>query len=194
MNRSMKYLALSFLCAFACGARAADALPKGWIVAGSKPANYEFGVDTAVTQESSRSAYIRFRAQVQDVGGFGTLMQTIAPDAYRGKRIRLSGLLKTQNANTAQMWMRVDGPNATVLGFDNMNNRLLNGTSDWKRYDIVLDVPVNGTAIAFGFLLEGTGEVWADAFRLEEVGMDTPVTGGLPRVLPKAPANLNFEE
>ena len=34
--------------------------------------------------------------------------------------------------------------------------------SDWRKYDVVLDVPSEAQNIAFGVLLAGEGQVWTD--------------------------------
>ncbi len=91
--------------------------------------------------------------------------------------------------------MRVDGEGGRQLGFDNMVNRAVKGTTDWKEYSIVLDVPENSKSINYGVLLGGDGEVWFDSFKLEEVGKDVPVTNLTKEPkLPAAPSNLGFEE
>jgi hypothetical protein len=190
--RRTGFFCLVMLMATPSAASAVEGTPKGWNTAGSKPYNYEFGLDETVTQKGAKSAYIKFRSTAKDPDGFGTLMQTVAPDAYRGKRVRLSASMKTQDAEAAEMWMRVDGPNARVLSFDNMGDRAVRGTVDWKNYEIVLDVPQESIDVAFGFFLQGKGMVWADAFKVEIVGTDVPVTSRIP--LPKAPQNLNFDQ
>jgi len=164
-------------------------LPKGWFRAGSTPAAYDMGVQAGDRHPGDRNAYIR---SLPKDGGFGTLMQTIDASAYRGKRMRLSGYLRARDATSAAMWMRLDGSGQRVVGFDNMGDRSLHGSTDWKRCEIVLDVPDSARTIAFGFLLEGKGEVLADDFRLEEVGKDVPVTGKGEPALPVAPVNLDF--
>lgn len=70
-------------------------------------------------------------------------MTYIMPDEYLGKRIRLNGYVKNEKiTGWAGMWMRVDGTDKnTSLAFDNMANRAIGGTSDWTKYEIVLDVP-----------------------------------------------------
>lgn len=170
---------------------ASAAPPPGWIIAGNVPANYMFAVDTATPVSGSKSAWIAARPTATATG-FGTLMQMIAADDYRGSRLRLSGYLRTENADRSQMWMRVDGPNHDVLAFDNMDSRPVTGTTEWRRYEIVLDVPRNSVDFAFGFLLAGGGKVWGAGFRLEKVGTTVPVTSQDP-TLPRQPRNLDFE-
>ena len=104
-------------------------------------------------------------------------MQGIKADDYRGKRVRLSGYVKGENiAQYAGLWLRVDGAGYS-LNFDNMSNRPIKGTTDWKKYEVVLDVPEESIAIAFGILLRGEGQVWIDDLQLEVVGQDMPTTG-----------------
>ncbi|MDB5972732.1 MAG: transcriptional regulator [Hydrocarboniphaga sp.] len=163
----------------------------GWITAGSAPADYDFGTDTTQAVQGTSSAYIKAKAAT--AGGFGTMMQTISADHYRGKRVQLSAMLKTQDARRAQMWMRVDGaPGGKPLAFDNMDERPLVGSADWTRCEIVLDVPAEAQAIAFGFFLSGTGKVWADSFALDVVTATQPATGAAI-TLPAEPVNPGFE-
>jgi hypothetical protein len=183
-------LSLSCLSCFATFA----AVPAGWIVAGSSPKDYEFSQDSNTASSGHYSALIAARPGVVP-NGFGTLMQTIDAENYRGGRWRLSGYLKTSGATRAQMWMRVDGPDRKVVSFDNMDARPVTGTTGWTRHEIVLDVPSESMDIAFGFLLTQGGKVWGDNFRLEKVGAEVPVTSPATAatVLPKEPVNIDFE-
>ena len=73
--------------------------------------------------------------------GFGTLMQMIAADDYRGGRWKLiRAHAHGRRARRRRLWMRVDGPDRKVNAFDNMDDRPVTGDSEWKRYEIVLDV------------------------------------------------------
>lgn len=108
-------------------------------------------------------------------GGMGTLSRTVPAARWRGKRVRLSANLRTQNAGRAQMWMRIDGPNRQVLALDDMQSRPIRGTSRWRRYSIVLNVPASATHINYGFLLAGSGTVWANDFSINETRV--PTTG-----------------
>ncbi|MBN1446484.1 MAG: hypothetical protein JXA28_01035, partial [Bacteroidetes bacterium] len=109
--------------------------------------------------------------------GFGSWENTIAADSYRTKRLRFSAYLKTENvSNFAGLWMRVDGPNRKVLAFDNMQDRGVSGTTDWIRYEIVLDVPTAADSIYLGTLLVGDGKVWTGSLMLDVVGNDVPIT------------------
>ncbi|WP_090452916.1 hypothetical protein [Dyella sp. OK004] len=166
------------------------ATPTGWFVAGTARESYDVGTQAGDRRPGDRNAFIRAKPESS---GFGTLMQTIRADTYIGKRLRLSGFMRTKDAISAAMWMRIDGSNKEVVGFDNMSSRPLRGNTEWRRYEIVLDIPDNAKAIAFGFLLEGNkGEVLADDFKLDVVSKDVPLTGTANPLLPATPVNMDF--
>ena len=188
--RSCYLMAVILPCALPGLARAAA--PAGWTIAGSAPTHYVFALEASSPVKQSKSALIAAKPGATR-NGFGTLMQMIAAENYRGSRVMFSGDLRTRRAGRAQMWMRVDGAYHQVLAFDNMSSRPIKGTTRWKRYDVVLNVPKNSVAIAFGFLLGGPGKVWAADFRLKKVGDAVPTTSTAP-VLHRTPRNLNFEQ
>jgi hypothetical protein len=82
-----------------------------------------------------------------------------------------------------------------MLAFDNMQSRPIKASTDWTKYDVVLDVPEQAEQISFGLLLTGRGETWVDDMKFEVVGKDVPTTGAsLTGKVPEAPTNLGFEE
>lgn len=171
-----------------------DQIPKGWFAAGSNPSEYEMGIDNSNFENGHSCAYIESKAPKENE--FGTLMQTISAENYLGKRLQLSGYVKSENVKGwSGIWMRIDGENNQQLGFDNMRNRTIKGTTDWKKYKIVLDIPSNSKTINYGVLLGGDGKVWFDNFKLTEVDKNVLVTNFIKEnKLPSQPINLDFEE
>jgi hypothetical protein len=166
----------------------AQAAPGGWVLAGSKPASYDAGTDKSVKRSGQASGFLK--SKEPKIEGFGTLMQTIGPSRYAGKRLRLSAAVKVdQVAAWAGLWLRIDGNGSSPLAFDNMEERPIVGTADWKSYEVVLDVPKDAKAIAFGVLLSGTGRLWIDDVKLESVSLSVPLT----HKAREAPENLDFE-
>ena len=165
--------------------------PNGWIATGKAPDDYEFAIDHAERHSGTRSARIRARESPRD---FATLMQEILADDHRG-RVRLSGWIKTERVERGWcgLWMRVDGANGRVLAMDNMVTRPIKGTTDWTRYQVVLDVSEHAAQISFGVIFHGTGAVWLDDVALELVGADVPVTAPAAAEKPRKPQNLDFE-
>ena len=132
-------------------------VPKNWFAAGNEPDSYRMGTDPTVTMNGRHAATIQ--SIEPEIDGFGTLMQQCLPSEYAGKRVRMSGYMKSQDvAGWAGFWFRVDGQGARSLAFDNMHGRAVRGTTGWKKYEIVLDVPQQATNLAYGALLDGTEE------------------------------------
>lgn len=169
--------------------------PAGWAKNGAKADMYVVGVDATETWGGMPSAYVQSLTPSVD-GGFGGMMQTTSAESYVGKRVRLSGWIKTQEANEGgQLWLRVDGQErGQTLQFDNMNNRAVKGTSDWQEASVVLDVPPGASALAYGFFVKGGGKMWVNGQRIEEVGPEVPSTNMYKKpLLPPAPRNLGFD-
>ena len=162
---------------------------KGWFLAGSKPSSYEIGV----VNDSERKGKVGFLKSKEKVkGGFGTIMQTFSSENYLGKKLKLSGYIKTQDVTGwVGMWMRVDGKEKGSLSFDNMGDRKIKGTTAWTKYEIILDVPKASTSINYGVLLDKTGTVWLDDLTFEEVKNDAKSTG---RTMKMKPSNASFED
>ena len=55
-------------------------------------------------------------------------MRMFSAYEYRGKRMRMSASMKTENADSAQLWLLLDREKATV-GFDSMGDRAVIETS-----------------------------------------------------------------
>jgi len=55
-------------------------VPRGWFLAGTKPAEYEVGVDADQPYQGHASASLKSRTL--SVDGFATLMQSVRPDGW----------------------------------------------------------------------------------------------------------------
>jgi hypothetical protein len=146
-----------------------------WFMAGKRPQDYFYGKDDRAAYEGKKTSYLKAKETISTgEHDFGTLMQKIGTDSYRNKRVRFSAVVKSEEVqNWAGLWMRVDGPESgLILGFDNMQDRPIKGTTDWQTYEIVLDVAEESTYICFGFLLCGRGQLWFSEVQLEVVGDD----------------------
>jgi AraC-like DNA-binding protein len=168
--------------------------PIGWILAGSHPGDYEKSIDLVNVHQGRASGRLQSRAEAPE--GFGTMMQTFHAKNYRDKRYELSAFIQTENVTGwCGLWMRVDGKDEEVLQFDNMGDRSITGSQQWHKYHVVLDIPAESEAIAFGVLLMGEGKVWVDSIRFDEVSRDVPSTNMEEQaLLPDQPINLDFEE
>jgi hypothetical protein len=152
-----------------------------WYQAGDDLTDYAVSVDPNGT--CGRAAAV-VQSTANAPQGFSTIMEELAPDAWRGKRVKLSVHVKSdQVSGWAGVWMRVDSRTEVladndigVTAFDNMQDRPITGTSDWHRYEVVLDVDPRAVDIAYGVLLDGPGKVWVDEASFAVVDDETPVT------------------
>ena len=148
-----------------------------WFKTGSAKDDYVMRIDSVNTHNNN---YVFTLQSVADAGeNFGTMMQYIKAAGYLGKRVKMSAYVKTKDVkNWSGIWMRVDQEGSEqYLSFDNMYNRPIKGATDWTKYEIVLDVPAAASNIAFGELLNGTGQVWIDNVSFEVVDASVPATG-----------------
>lgn len=172
-----------------------EQLLKGWKLSGSHPFQYQMGIDRENVHKGRASGFLKANS-VQSEGEFATMMQEFKAKKYVGKRLKLSGFIKSMKVNGfCGFWMRVDDALGDVLQFDNMSDRPITGDTEWNYYQVVLDVPENSAVIAFGVLLSGNGQVWIDELQFEEVDQQTPTTNiDFSADLLEEPINLSFEE
>lgn len=151
--------------------------PAGWMARGLTPQDYEMFADSTVHYGGKAGASVKAKESAT-TKSWSDMGQVIEPDEYRGKRVRLSGYLKSADAGWTSFWLRIDAPtfDAIPLAFDNMGSRQVKGTTDWKKYELVLDVPSEASLIAFGVMLGGKGQIWVDELHLEVVGQDVAST------------------
>tara|TARA_B100000609_G_scaffold198945_1_gene199940 strand:+ start:4186 stop:6993 length:2808 start_codon:yes stop_codon:yes gene_type:complete len=164
-------------------------VPEGWSVVGN-PKGFEIGIDRKTYYDGHASAYIkRIQAATKGHRGFLGLRQHFRAAPYRGKRIRLSGYLKTSHPNShAFVTLRVNDDHKR-LTFGNTEFTVLRkgakyhsgvvGKKGWKRHEIILDVPKHATNMMLTcFTFDGRGTLWCDAFRIEIVDKGIPVNNG----------------
>lgn len=134
---------------------------KGWYHGGE---GYEAGADTEVVYQGKKSLRIKSISE----GKFGVGTSSFPAQDAAGKRLRYSGYIKTEEVvnGYAGLWWRVDGKDGT-LGFDNMGDRGVTGTTDWTKYEINLDIDSTVVNINFGVLMPGQGTAWFDALSIE---------------------------
>jgi erythromycin esterase-like protein len=126
-----------------------------------------------------RAKYRRIR-EAQRSGTFGVTTFRFPVEQARGKRVRFSGFIRTEDLSSgwAGLWWRVDGDEGgehKTLAFDNMARRGPRGTTEWTEYTVELDVSEEAVNINFGVLMPGNGKAWFDGLRVE---LDGDVYGG----------------
>ncbi|MDF1697768.1 MAG: S41 family peptidase [Saprospiraceae bacterium] len=162
-------------------------LPTEWF----KMGHFNASVDKSIFQSGKQSGFVESAGSKEEFGGIGYGI----PSKYIGKEITLSGYIKIENVSDGfvGLMLRLDGK-SQPMGFDNMQDRQITGTHDWKMYTVTLPYSEKVDRIIVGGLLVGKGKAWFDNF---EVTIDGKTVQGMPVVeKPKAKADLDneFEE
>ena len=119
----------------------------GWNDFGSS--SYIVALDSNHVKSGKYSASVEFKEGKPDY----KVWVFVIPDSYSGKKIKLTGYIKTENVTDgyAGLLMNIDPSTA----FDNMKRNRVKGTTDWKKYEITLDInPEKTQEIIVGGLLD----------------------------------------
>ena len=147
-----------------------------WIVSGLNW-QYVYGVDTSGPQGLA-SAFLKSTVADAEVVH---LQQALTPHNYRGKYLRFSCQIKAEDVEQrAHLSIRVMTPpvlrRAERLrqGMGPRQEKWVQGTQEWMRYELTLPVPVpeEARSIIFGLSLRGTGQVWLANPQLEVIEPD----------------------
>ncbi|CAN5607178.1 hypothetical protein BH11BAC1_BH11BAC1_28430 [soil metagenome] len=145
---------------------------KGWEPASPQNDKYEIKISNGDRLGDDPVNYIKSKEDI--IEGSGAMYRCLALEPYRGKRVRMNVWAKT-NAVTkeegARFWFlgKWDGENI----FD---EAVINGTTDWKKYSIVLDISQYAYMTTYGVVLEGNGQIWFKNISFEIVDNTVPVT------------------
>lgn len=148
--------------------------------------NYIIGIDSTDFKSGNHSLSIACNEGEPSY----SLVAFEIPENYEGKKITLSGYIKTKDVKNgfAGLWMRID----PSIAFDNMQNRGITGTTEWTKYEITLDLfPDQTERVVIGALLVGSGKMWVDDFNVSVDG--TTITELKPLLKEIEPAKLDKE-
>lgn len=180
-----KVFAAAPLVAFLVVASANDVvMPSSWSSASTGKSSKAFviGLDPQVTWQGQRSITVRAQVPADDID-YGAAIQYVTAHGYEGRRVRFSGVLKTDGITqwagvflqsnpdgVESYWgsrSRDDPPRGSGSG---------PGSADWRRVGVVIDVPAASGTMSMGLVLVGNGQAWLSDLRFEEVGPEVPVT------------------
>lgn len=132
-----------------------NGIPIGWTKSYSE--NYTVSLDSTTVKKGKYSILIEFNGGSVDYKSFNFTI----PDSYYGKKITLSGYIKTENVTDgfAGLLLKIEPD----IAFNNMEESGVKGTVDWNKYEIVLEMnPLKTEKIIFGGFLAGKGKMWLD--------------------------------
>jgi erythromycin esterase len=135
---------------------------------GAGGTGYEIAVDQ--TEFMSGAQSLRVRSFNPPTNGLGVASQLLPLQQVRGRHLRISGWIKTNNViGYAAIWLRVDGTSGFIT-LDNMSQTGPYSNTDWTFYQYDRDVSANGVQVVFGVFLSGSGTAWFDGLQIEVDG------------------------
>jgi hypothetical protein len=186
-----------------------QATPVGWFFRAEVPEDYKVGIDHNTVHSGKGSGFIQYTVHpmvVHPRRGPSYLLQAFKAGEYRGHRLRVTAYAKGEKLSEGSfLWVQLDGgPRVQRQGLA-MAPAPMERTTDWSKYECVLDVPSSMSVVVVGVGLAGRGTIWVDDVRIEVVGRDVAtvgVQGKGPWSLKEfklgepadAPMNLDFEQ
>jgi hypothetical protein len=148
-------------------------VPLKWF---SPSASVQSGYSAVLTSDHPKSGklcvLIKGETQAEQYG-FGNLMQSFDATPYRLKRVRFRAAVRTEVPDfygRVQLWLRVDRLNRLMGFFDNMGDRPITNSSEWRYFEIIGDIDQDAEKINIGLMLIGIGKAWLDDVSFEVVG------------------------
>jgi hypothetical protein len=149
-----------------------------WLVDGTFPSGYEIGLDDKDVHGGKASAYIKGDQYLAGTNDSAGLEQWFDTSQFQGKRIRLSGYIRSNNVTRNVVFRLMAQSDGVRSGNSAQLARgTIYGSSGWQKYDLVVDVPSNSLYISVMLSLEGQGEVWFDDLTIQVVDRSVPLTG-----------------
>lgn len=164
--------------------------PVGWLASGWGIDDVQVGLDRGVRHGGAASG--RIRSRVVRPRGTAMLLQSLRADDARGRRLRLVAWVRGAAVDSGSLLVQVMAVDSG-LGSEGISRAAcdLTGTFDWRRCELVFDVPARADTIHVSPSLEGRGTLWVDDLVLDQVASDVPVSWVDQR--PNGPTNGDFE-
>lgn len=140
----------------------------GWRGANrSDSANYSAKLDSVTVKEGKYSASLAFLGGRPDFTSWSYKLSS----KYKGDSVTVSGFMKTENVN--QGYATIFIRNDPRLGFADLGQNVVKGTTGWTYYKVTLPLQYGKTeSFTFGAVLSGKGKIWIDNFKISIDGKD----------------------
>jgi hypothetical protein len=142
----------------------AGELPKAWNPVGLGAEGITMKADTKMKRSGAASATtINRGADAQPYNW----RQDVTENLPIRKVVKLTGWVKTKEANLAAVGVQVLDSNGQLIAFHTTQNRQgFKGTADWKQFTLRFPVPQGTVRIGVLAMLMGRGQVWFDDFEM----------------------------
>lgn len=188
MKKMVLFIALSF---FPMQAQASRAVPTPTPWEQENMEQYESGLTGIEAFEGKWSLYLKSRG-LKNLSKGGVCQSIRVPLEWMGRRIKLTAFVKSIEVDAAGLYVKVED-DLRNLNVDFMKDRYIKGSTPWKQYKLVVDIPQNATLMEFGIKLQGKGKVFVDRFNFTTAGSEEEVTGKVVKGIHRQLQNLDFE-
>lgn len=149
-------------------------LPGSWSI--KKVDGFVYSIDEKHKRSDSKSFTIS-STQYSNTTTHMPFSQVVPINVSKPTRISISVYIKTNEIKgEAGLWSQIWDKDNKQIGFANlqMQNVFINGTSDWTKYSINLNVDEQSKSLLLGGYLKGAGAVWYDDFSLDAYDTKEP--------------------
>lgn len=166
-------------------------LPDKWHIMSPNAKQYEVMIDNNMAHTGSSSIFISsvdtaFNPQFAGVG-------YSVPAKYAGKEITIKVWMKSEDMKgSLALMLAVYDADGNTLQFENLQNKKLKGTKDWKQYSVTLPLAAQAQLIHLGPILIGKGKLWADDVELFIDGAPIQKAGLKPDFNPNQPRSPRY--
>ncbi|MCC6241759.1 MAG: M56 family metallopeptidase [Gemmatimonadaceae bacterium] len=151
----------------------------GWAAFGKLKQQYELLPDS-VGPESER-ADILVRAKRGSDSEGASLMQFVAADSLRGKRILFTGQLRASGATDSTILIAAAYDKCShLLQWDDGVKRAVTGSTGWTNFRVVMDLPQDADYFMLGVAFNGAGEFRVRDIALSLADAAVPATASSP--------------
>jgi hypothetical protein len=143
-------------------AGAPGAPPSGWTVSPSG----EGTVAETMTEGYPEGARCARLVRKDKGAGYSALVEVVRADAYRGKRIRLRGTLRTASGTGRTIfYLQVNRSGSEHTSLTGQG-----AGAAWRRDELLTDVPNDAETLQFGLVVAGPAEGWIDTVEVQSLG------------------------
>jgi len=132
--------------------------PDGWQIRGGSS---EAHVSSDSTRAGARCLVLSGTAPPPN--DFASARQRFDALPWRNRRVEFSARLSCRaksGAGTGTMWLAVFGPKLRTLSYDDTSDLPVTSPG-WTQARVVAEVPAEAESLSIGFLLRGSGSLWA---------------------------------
>ncbi len=140
-------------------------LPDKWHLMSPNSKQYEVLVDNHTGHTGNSSIFIS-SVDTSSNPTFAGIGYNI-PAKYAGKEITVKAWMKSEDMKgSLALMLAIYDVDGNTLQFENLQNKKLKGTKDWKQYSVTLPLAAQAQTIHIGPILIGKGKLWIDDVEL----------------------------